>query len=70
MDRNDLQRQIQNAQGLGQKLEDLVVNAGKMTIKTEASHLLIGLWSPRRAFGQLFTTSAALMFSLIVYRQR
>jgi hypothetical protein len=30
---------------VGQKLEDLVVNAGKVTIKTEASAYLIGLWS-------------------------
>ena len=45
MDRNDLQEQIQNARALGQKLEGLVVNAGKITIKTEASPFLIGLWS-------------------------
>jgi hypothetical protein len=45
MDKNDLQEQIYNAQALGQKLEDLVVNAGKVTIKTEASPFLIGLWS-------------------------
>jgi hypothetical protein len=45
MDRNDLPEQIQNARALGQKLEGLVVNAGKITIKTEASRFLIGFWS-------------------------
>jgi hypothetical protein len=32
----DLDGEIRRAQDLGQKLEDLVVNAGKITIKTEA----------------------------------
>jgi|SRR5579872_986444 len=41
----DLDEQIQNAGVLGQKLEDLVVNAGKITIKAEVSPYLIGLWS-------------------------
>jgi len=42
---NDLQDQVRRAQELGQKLEDLVVNAGTITIKTEGSPLLIGFWS-------------------------
>ena len=41
----DVQDQIRRAQELGQKLEDLIVNAGKITIKTEGSPLLIGFWS-------------------------
>jgi len=45
MNENDLQHQIQSARALGQRLEDLVVNAGAITIRTEASPLLIGLWS-------------------------
>jgi hypothetical protein len=45
MEDNDLQEQIKNAQGLGQGLEDLVVNAGRITIKTKGSPLLIGFWS-------------------------
>lgn len=41
----DLKDEICRAQQLGQKLEDLVVNAGKITIKDEGSPLLIGFWS-------------------------
>ncbi|MGC1371038.1 MAG: hypothetical protein WA824_02760 [Candidatus Sulfotelmatobacter sp.] len=40
-----LQDEIRRAQELGQSLEDLVVNAGQITIKTEGSQLLIGFWS-------------------------
>jgi len=41
----DLDGEIRRAQDLGQKLEDLVVNAGQITIKTRGSPLLIGFWS-------------------------
>ena len=41
----DVQDQIRSAQELGQKLEDLVVDAGTITIKAEGSPLLIGFWS-------------------------
>ena len=41
----NLTEEIRRAQELGQTLEDLVVNAGKITIKTEGSPLLIGFWS-------------------------
>jgi hypothetical protein len=37
-----LQDEIHRAQELGQSLEDLVVNVGQVTIKTEGSQLLIG----------------------------
>lgn len=37
--------EIRRAHELGQALEDLVVNAGQITIKTEGSPLLIGFWS-------------------------
>ncbi|MGA8151413.1 MAG: hypothetical protein WB952_10725 [Terriglobales bacterium] len=40
-----LDGEIRRAQEFGQKLEDLVVNAGQITIKTEGSPLLIGFWS-------------------------
>ncbi len=39
------QDEIRRAQELCQSLEDLVVKAGKITIKTEGSQLLIGFWS-------------------------
>lgn len=41
----DLNGEIRRAQELGQALENLVVNAGQITIKTEGSPLLIGFWS-------------------------
>jgi len=41
----DLKDEISRAQQLGQKLEELVVNAGKITIKTDGSPLPIGFWS-------------------------
>ena len=40
-----LQDEIRRAQEMGQSLEDLVVNAGQVTIKSEGSQLLIGFWS-------------------------
>jgi hypothetical protein len=41
----NLEDEIRRAQELGQRLEDLVVSAGRITIKTEGSQLLIGFWS-------------------------
>lgn len=41
----ELNGEIRGAQKLGQKLENLVVNAAKVTIKTKGSPLLIGFWS-------------------------
>src|ERR1700721_1902392 len=40
-----LQDEIRRAQEMGQSLEDLVVNAGQVTIKSEGSQLLIGFLS-------------------------
>lgn len=41
----NLQDEIRRAQELGQSLEDLVVQAGQVTIKADGSQLLIGFWS-------------------------
>jgi hypothetical protein len=41
----NLQDETHKAQELGQKLEDLVATAGRITIKAEGSQLLIGFWS-------------------------
>jgi len=45
MEASALRQQIKNALELGQALENLVVNAGRVVIKADASPLLIGFWS-------------------------